>query len=329
MRRFLSPTLGLVLALSAGAVACAAPSEEEVGSAEGAAAVADGRLDEGEISALRAGAGLTCRQDGEDSATICAHERGVVVLTDNGVALLEAKGDLVTGKALAVDARETDDVGAVLEPVSGGDESATQSLRPQGVTTKLFLEAITSLFERATAKTAAKAAEREAQVVAARSAEKAGDLTALAKQLRSGEGIARAGTQTILAGSTEKSIAANTKRWAKATGRTLIGVPIEWSSNGSGPEEVVKFMAFMATQKARLAPGHRLAILMEPGHGSRYEFAEAAREAGIDFVWVGRAGNDALGDAVIEVSGNVRPADVLRDVADQLWRANSNGVGPL
>lgn len=327
MRTHLTAFLGITIMATVMGGCAAASADDGLGSSEGAVS-ASSRLDDGEVAALRSGIGLTCRQDAEENATLCAHERGVIVLTDDGIALLEASDGVVTAKALAKDTAEKDDVGAVLDPIANasGDSNA-QSIRPQGLASKMILDGIAALLERATARTAAKAADREAQVVAARSAEKAGDLTELAKQLRSGEAIARSGSQTILAGSSTSATVANAKRWLLATGRRTIGVP-GIAGAYSGPDEIARFYQFMATEKARLAPGERLTIVMSPAHGSRVEFAQAAHAAGIDFVWIG-GGIQDVGDAVVQVPADVMDNDLIKAISERLYSADSDAVGPL
>ena len=327
MRSHLACILGLLLATTA--AGCAAPYEEDVGSAEGAAVTLDGHLDEGELAALRYGAGLRCTQ-GEDAIMLCTHERGTAVVSDHGIALLEAKDDILTAKALASDAAQARDVEAVLAPVAPG-ETSTQSLAPRAVGGQIVRDIFMSLFGKSLKRMTLSAAEREAEIVATRSAERAGQLAVLQAELREGQGIVRAGVTTEIVGSTAKLTTDGVKRWAAATGRRVVGIGHP-SSNSTGPEDIRKFLILLKTdvQHMNLKPGERVAIMYSPTIGSRHEVERMAHAAGFDVILANdRAYEGIVPDALALVRGVDNDYAPIRAVAERMYEVSSRFVGRI
>lgn len=327
MRRLLPCTLGLLLATAA--LGCAAPADEEIGSAEGAAGVGE-TVSMEEAVLLRDGSGLTCDGTTEDGLLLCSHDRGLVVLSDQGIALLQAKGDDVTAKARAQDASEKHDVADVLEAGNAGG-TTTQGLRPQGL---LGGRVLVDLVE-ALVRSSRRAVVNETEVAAARSAEKAGNLVALQKELRAGQSVYRSTAgATVLAGKTPGATIDVTTKWAKATGRRIFGVRLPGLGRTTTRENVEAFMALMRAEATKLSPGEKLTILYSPTIGSTAVFVELAQREGFDVLFYSPA--DAVGRLVphgfVVPPGNINNGfddSLVERIAERVYQVDTRFVGPL
>ncbi len=329
--RFLtSATLAALLTT----VGCAAPSGDDVDESAGAATVLDGSISEAEAKALR-GEGLQGCVETLGDATLCTHPSGLVILTDEGIALLRARGDTITAKALVADEATKHDAAEVLdaidtpEPALGG-----ASLRPQGlaIMTANILRRIADALASSATKTPVAAAGVEAEVVATRSAALAEDLTRATKSLAPAPGTGNH-LVTQLGGATEAVLGQTFRRWKNVTKRKAMGIQLSFAGGSSVSKEAVDafFSVQVRAEKAKLAAGERIAVVLPDGVGPKAHYLAAAEREGVDVVRLRPASpnaDDRGFAAVLEAPAGVwtQSADVMRRLVESSFEVTNAGV---
>jgi hypothetical protein len=327
-RPLLSSLLLAACALVGPTAGCAAPAaEDEAGTSEGASSLG-ATIDPADLELLRDGSGLSCSADTESDTTLCVHDRGVVMLNADGVALLQAKGDVVSATARATDASVMQDVAEVLAGGSTGGAASTQSIRPlAGVGA---MRALGTLGEWLIT-VGRRGALAEAEMLAARSAEKANDLGKLQTELRAGQSAIRSAEgATVLAGKSIDATVSVVKNWATATGRRIVG--IRTSGPGAADtrdKEIAAVVQLLQAEKATLRPGERLAAFFSPLMGNRDVLAAALKRADIDVIaYFDRAPGFHVDALVTPPPGmTINNRDFLGMVATKMFQADTSFVG--
>lgn len=317
-----------VAALASLQVACAAPPLEEEGDDSAAAMAVATNLDDSEVAALVSGADLACSEP-LDGATLCSHPKGLVILTQEGVALVRHEDDdVVTAAALSADRGEKRDIADVLGRVAGSDLD-TRGLRPLGVEKVLtdpFLALLRSFAGKATT-AAAKAGSEQAEAAVIRSPSAAKAFDDMAVQLAGGKVGRSARGAAILGGKGFDAVAANATNWLRATNRKALGITANHTQALFSDEAARAFVdgPLRAAQQS-LAKGQRLAVVIDEtdGYVTRPIIrALKERAPDVDVVVVTEsiyAQERAFGVAFIDLIGSRESyQSMVRKVSDTLY----------
>jgi hypothetical protein len=328
--------VSLLTFLAFGAACGTGTSEDEVAGGSDSALEMSASLDGIDQDMLAEGRGLETCSENVGLATLCTHARGVVVLSDDGIALLAGKdGDLVAKALGTADPTRKDDVSQVLSAVrenapERSSGAGSSGIEPQSISTAAstllrgIVAALQESVRRAPAKLARKGAEGEVAVAKSSLAE---DLTGFVQNMRAGQSMVVAPNGvTILGGTTEKLANQNARRWFAATHRQTIGILDPAVGAFTSAETVLGFTPFLQAAKATLRPGERLTIVMNPLHGSMDAFLLLAKREGVDVVFVADRAEDLEVAAVVQRFRT--PADTVRAITDRWYYVHDGRVGP-
>jgi hypothetical protein len=307
-----------VIALSLGAGACSAPAEDAVGEGSGAASSdvpLDRTISESEAAALR-GEGLQACESSIGDATICAYPSGFAVISNQGIAIVRADGDVLTAKALASSDAEARDVAEV---VAAADEPApdvaTAAIHPLGKiqlagTALGFLERALELLASTSRKASvavsskgAGAAAKQAEVAAAKDAELAAEARRFARAEEASYEAAAKGPMSFFGGQTMKEAAANTTRWFAATKRVPVALATYGGDSWSAAALMEARYEFVHLQQG-LKEGERLTLVLSNNEtwSATKEFVDMARSLDMDVVMLGLAPREGGVAAVVRAA---------------------------
>lgn len=287
---------GFALLLGLSLAACAAPTlDEDVGEAEGAAAEASalgGSLSSEEVAALH-GEGLRDCSESVGAAVLCTYPGGFAVVSESGIALVEAKGDFLVGKALSNEPTRND----VSDVLSAADDEpsedlASRSLRPLtfGMSATL-IEMVAAKAYRALSSAPSKAAVRagaeEAQVVATRNPALASEVSKVTSS------AAQAGARNVstFGGTTCLDVAGRIKTWAASQKKRVVALGSDTLESGD-PEvmriPLLRLEELLRTQKAEAArEGLQLSLFMPSSHTSNDAIRALAKRLDVDVLQLG------------------------------------------
>lgn len=334
---------GLALALALGG--CAAPTSDDTGEASGAASVevaADTTLSDAEAAALR-GEGLSECEGQVGEATVCVAGDSVAVMTEDGIALLSTKGDVINVKALAK-GPQRNDVGEVMAAVDDAQSgTSTASLRPLGwqqMAMKPVLEMIGNALAKLSTRRAAALPITGGESVALKNATLAGDLREFSKVLGAGQGAKLAAEgHTVLMGSTNALAGENFRRWLAVTDRRALGVVgIPGTKLGEGSAAVERFFETYVRKIAAdsRARGQKVIVMIPDVLGYvRLDFVAKAKREGVEIgLMSSKAGTAFMmeGDAKVLIQVGAGVPQMPKDVAafaDDVFKVTNDGVEVL